>query len=74
MATAEPEQTISVKQARRILGTTAKGLSDEAIERLIARTEILTDIVVNHLDDSKIQSRVLPTEVDGSILKGENQK
>jgi hypothetical protein len=74
MDIAEQKQTLSVKQARRILGTTSKGLSDEAIKRLISKVEILTDIVVNHVDDSKIQSRVLSTEVDESILERHKQK
>ena len=50
--------TISVNEARKILGTTAKGLSDEALERLVAQVDVLTGIVVTHFDDSEIQSSI----------------
>jgi len=53
-----PELTLSVQEARNILGTTAKGLSDKAIERLVAQVDVLTDIVVNHVNDSKIKSSI----------------
>lgn len=50
--------TITIEEARKILGITAKGLSDDAIERLIAQVDILTGIVVSHFDDSKYQSSI----------------
>jgi len=50
--------TISIQEARAILGTTAKGLSDEAIKRLVAQVEILTDIVVAHASGSKIHRSI----------------
>ncbi len=53
-----PEYSISTEEARKILGTTAKGLSDEAIERLIAQVDVLSDIVVAHVSDSKIKSYI----------------
>lgn len=49
---------ISIQEARAILGTTAKGLNDEAIQKLIAQVEVLTDIVVAHVSDSKIQRSI----------------
>jgi hypothetical protein len=50
--------SISIDEARNILGITAKELSDEAIGRLIYQVDILTDIVVAHVNDSKINSSV----------------
>jgi hypothetical protein len=50
--------TISVQEARAILGTTSKGLSDDAILRLIAQVEVLTDIVVAHVGGSKIHRSI----------------
>lgn len=60
--------TISVKEARKILGTTANGLSDEAIQRLIEQVDVLTDVVVAHYDGSKTQSSIDIThnEVDNN--------
>lgn len=49
---------VSVKEARKILGTTAKGLSDDAIMRLVTQVDVLTDIVVAHVNDSKIQTSI----------------
>jgi len=53
-----PELALSVQEARNILGTTAKGLSDEAIERLVTQVDALTGIVVAHVSDSKIKSSI----------------
>ena len=49
---------ITVTEAKKVLGTTAKGLSDEAIKRLVAQVDVLTDIVVAHANDSKIQTSI----------------
>ena len=43
-------------EARRVLGTTSKGMSDEAIRRLIGQVDVLTDIVVAHAQDSIFKS------------------
>ena len=51
-------QVISTEEARRILGITAIGLSDEVIRRLVVNVDKLTDIVVNLALDSKIQSSI----------------
>ena len=48
----------TLTEAKKVLGTTAKGLSDEAILLLVAKVDILTDIVVSHARDSKIQSAI----------------
>jgi hypothetical protein len=57
--------SVSVKEARKILGTTAKGLSDEAIERLVSQVDVLTGIVVAHFNDSKNQSSI---DISGNRL------
>jgi len=59
---------LTVREAREILGTTSKGLSDTAIERLIAQVDILTDIVVSRINDSIYQSAIEITtnEVDNN--------
>jgi len=49
---------ISIEEARRILGITSKGLSDEAVERLVAQVAVLTDIVLAHIGDSKIKGPI----------------
>ncbi len=49
---------ISVKEARRILGITGKGLSDDAIRQLIAHIDVLTDVVITQYNDSKNQSSI----------------
>ena len=53
-----PRLSISVTEARKILGTTATGLSDETIEHLVAQVDVLTDIIVAHVSDSKIESSI----------------
>lgn len=68
MHLAADTQTVSVKQARRILGTTAKGMSDEAVKRLISQTELLAEIVIAHADGSKIKGGLF-SEDEESILK-----
>ena len=59
---------LTVREAREILGTTSKGLSDTAIERLIAQVDILTDIVVSRINDSIYHSAIEITtnEVDNN--------
>lgn len=52
------KSTISINEARKILGTTAKGLSDEAIRKIINQVEILTDIVIAHISDSNLHSSI----------------
>ncbi len=54
----QEEPIITVKAARRILGTTAKGLSDDAIMHLLRQTESIADTVIAHFSDSKIKSGV----------------
>lgn len=49
---------ITVTEAKKVLGTTAKGLSDDAIMRLVTQVDVLTDIVVAHANDSKIQASI----------------
>ena len=55
---ATQKSQITVTEAKKVLGTTAKGLSDDAIQRLITQVDVLTDIVVSHVNDSKIQSSI----------------
>jgi hypothetical protein len=47
---------ITIEQARKILGTTAKELSDETIAKIVLQVDTLTDIVVAHVNDSKIHN------------------
>jgi hypothetical protein len=49
---------LTLTEAKKVLGTTAKGLSDEAIMRIVAQVDVLTDIVVAHANDSKIQTSI----------------
>jgi len=56
METTYGESVSTIAEARKILGTTAKGLSDDALKRLIVQIEILTDIVVARARDSIIKS------------------
>ncbi len=49
---------ITLTEAKKVLGTTAKGLSDEAIKRLVAQVDVLTDIVVAHANGSKFQTSI----------------
>ncbi len=49
---------ITIYEARKILGTTAKGLDDSAIENLLKQFNILSDIVVAHTNDSRFQSSI----------------
>ncbi len=55
---ATPQPHITLTEAKKVLGTTAKGLSDETIMRLVAQVDVLTDIVVAHINDSKYQSSI----------------
>ena len=55
-STIRPLMTIA--EAKTILGTTAKGLSDDFILRLLTQVDILTDTVVAHVKDSIIKSPV----------------
>ncbi len=52
------ESHLSVIEAKKILGTSAKGLSDDAIMRLVAQVDVLTDIVIAHASDSIIHSSI----------------
>jgi hypothetical protein len=60
--------TMNIEEARRILGTTAKELSDSAIMHIVTQVGILTDVVVAHVNDSKnhtsvaIQKNILHTD------------
>ena len=49
---------LSVVEAKKILGTTAKGLTDEAILGLIMQVDILTDVVIGYVKISEIQSAI----------------
>lgn len=48
----------TLKEARRILGTTANGMTDESITKLVAQIDVLTDIVVAQAIGSNIKSSV----------------
>jgi hypothetical protein len=47
---------ISLTEAKKILGITAKGLSDDTIRSLIIKIDALSDVIVSNFNDSKIQS------------------
>lgn len=49
---------ITLSEARRVLGTTAKDMSDDAIKLIIKQVDILTDIVVAHANGSTIKSYI----------------
>lgn len=55
---AAQQPQITLTEAKKVLGTTAMGMSDDAIMRLVAQVEVLTDIVIVHVQDSKIQSAI----------------
>ena len=54
----EPASLITVKEARRILGTSYIELSDSIILKILKDMGALTDIVITHVNDSKIQSSI----------------
>jgi hypothetical protein len=54
--TSNPSMTLA--EAKKVLGTTSIGMSDDAIMRLIAQVDVLTDIVVAHSYGSIIQSHI----------------
>lgn len=49
---------ITLSDVRKVLGTTAKDMSDDAIRLLIKQVDILTDIVVAHTNGSTIKSHI----------------
>lgn len=53
-----PKTLMTLSEARRVLGTTAKGMTDDAIMLLIKQADILTDIVVAHTNGSIIKSSI----------------
>ena len=52
------QPSINLTEAKKVLGTTATGLTDEAIMNLVAQVEALTDIVIAHVSDSKVQTSI----------------
>ena len=46
---------ITISEAREILGTTAKGLDDDAIKKLITNVDVLTDLIIDLSVDSRIK-------------------
>lgn len=49
---------MTLAEAKKLLGTTAVGMDDDAIRRLIYQCDVLTDIVVAHTHDSIIHSSI----------------
>ena len=49
---------MTVSEAKKVLGTTAKDMSDDAIRLLIKQVDTLTDIVVAHTNGSTIKSYI----------------
>lgn len=47
---------VSLTEARQILGTNSKELSDRVLQNLIEQTELITDIIIHIINDSKIRS------------------
>lgn len=58
MDNARKKSLLTVKKARKILGTSAKGLSDDAIRKLVYQVDILTDVVIDQYKDSKVDSSI----------------
>lgn len=52
------QPSITLTEAKKVLGTTAKGLSDGAIMSIVKQVDVLTDIVVAHISGSKIQPSI----------------
>lgn len=52
------KMSLSLTEARRTLGTTATGLSDSDIKRIISQVDSLTDMFIAYMHDSKIQSSI----------------
>lgn len=50
--------SISLKEARKILGTTSEKMTDVDVQKLIANMEILTDAVIRCANDSKFQPSI----------------
>lgn len=58
----QESSSITIEEARNILGTTAKELSDESISRLIIQVDMLSAVVIDNFDDSKIHNLIdIPT-------------
>jgi hypothetical protein len=58
MANYPTSSLITPSEARKVLGITAKDMSDDAIRLLIKQVDILTDIVVAHANGSTIKSYI----------------
>lgn len=58
MAKYTTDSVLTLSEARRVLGTTAQDMSDEAIKLLIKQVDILTDIVATHASGSIIKSYI----------------
>lgn len=52
------QPSISVKRARRILGTSAKRKNNKQVKELIKQIEVLSDIVLAQVADSKIKGGI----------------
>lgn len=52
------QRQLTLTEAKKVLGTTTKGLSDDAIRRLVAQVDILTDVVIAQYKDSKVDSSI----------------
>lgn len=58
LTTALNKYTISVNQARLQLGTSSKVYSDDDIRTMLNKAELITDIIINIINDSKIRSGI----------------
>jgi hypothetical protein len=59
---------ITVSKARKILGTSYEGLSNESIKWLLLKIEALTDVVIAYMKDSKNQ-----LSIDNSVGVADNE-
>lgn len=58
MANYVDSSLMTLTEARRVLGITAKDMSDDDIKLLIKQVDVLTDIVVVHTNGSTIKSYI----------------
>lgn len=58
LTTALNKHTISIKQARLALGTKSKVYSDDDIRTMLGKAELITDIIINIINDSRIRSGI----------------
>lgn len=48
------KHTVSITEARKLLGSEAKGLTDQEVEQLIMQLELMADIVITKIKKTMV--------------------